>query len=415
MLTVSRSITAEVDLDDLLVLIINELVQAIEAERGAIYLFDPDTGELCSRVLSADSGGLTEIRLKPGQGIAGHVAVTGEVSNVQDAYADPRFQRSFDRLTGFHSRSMLTVPMRNPQGEVMGVIQVVNKRGGPFTDRDEGLLVAISIQAAISIENARLYAQEIEQRLISQDLATARMIQKSFLPQSIPEQAGWDIAVHWHPIREVAGDFYDLCALPDGRLAVVIADVSGKGVPAALFMALSVTVLRFAMSLSFSPGELMDRANQAIIANQGSRMFTTAFVGYLDLDSGHLQFASAGHNPPLLYRAATGRCEYLVARGVAMGLFEKAQFAEGVVTLDDGDVLVLYTDGITEAIDDREQEFGEKRLEGLVIQQAHRSARSLAERIVGATADFASGPALSAGSGVFDDETLVIVKRKMGR
>ena len=339
MLTVSRSMTAAVDVDDMLVLIINELVQAIDAERGAIYLLDPKTGELYSRVLSADSGGLAEIRLEPGKGIAGHVAITGQALNIQDAYTDPHFQASFDQLTGFTTRSMLTVPMRNPQGEIIGVIQVVNKKGGPFTGRDERLLTAIAAQAAISIENARLYAQEMEQRLIGQELATARMIQQSFLPQSVPQQAGWEIAALWHPVREVAGDFYDLYPLPDGRLAVAIADVSGKGVPAALFMALSVTVLRFAMGLQFSPGELMDRANRAILAHQGSRMFTTAFVGYLDPDSGHMQFASAGHNPPLLYRAATGRCEYLVASGVAMGLFEDARYAEKEVHLAAGDIL----------------------------------------------------------------------------
>jgi sigma-B regulation protein RsbU (phosphoserine phosphatase) len=405
MFTMSRSITADMDIDDTLVLIINELVQAIDAERGAIYLFDENSGELYSRVLSADSGGLTEIRLAQGQGLAGHVAVTGEVLNIRDAYTDARFQQSFDQLTGFKTRSILTVPMRNPQGKSIGVVQVVNKRGGPFSDRDERLLRAIATQAAISIENARLYAQEIQQRLISQELATARMIQASFLPQSIPIHAGWDIAAHWSPVHEVAGDFYDLNPLPDGRLAIVIADVSGKGVPAALFMALSVTVLRFAMSLGFAPGELLDRANQAMIAHQESRMFTTAFVGYLDLGSGDLQFASAGHNPPLLYRAATGRCERLVTKGVAMGLFTSAEYTQDTVTLEAGDTLALYTDGITEASTAQEQEFGEERLAKLIIQQTDRTAQELAERIVNAAAVF------SQDTGGFDDETLIVIKR----
>jgi sigma-B regulation protein RsbU (phosphoserine phosphatase) len=245
----------------------------------------------------------------------------------------------------------------------------------------------------------------MQQRLINQELATARMIQKSFLPQTIPQHAGWDIGAYWRPMHEVAGDFYDFYPLPDGRLAVVIADVSGKGVPAALFMALSVTVLRFAMSLGFVPGELMDRANQAIITHQQSRMFTTAFVGYLDLASGLLHFASAGHNPPLLYRAAVGRCEYLTASGVAMGLFEGADYAEGTVALTEGDVLVLYTDGITEVIDAQEREYGEERLEELVAQQAGRPAQELAQRIVQSAATFAQD------EGASDDETLVVIKR----
>jgi serine phosphatase RsbU (regulator of sigma subunit)/anti-sigma regulatory factor (Ser/Thr protein kinase) len=409
MLTVSRSIAADVDLDDLLVLIINELVQAIDAERGAVYLLDEGNRVLYSRVLSTDSGGLQEIRLPVGQGLAGHVAASGKVLNIQDAYEDARFDRAFDRLTGFRTRTILTVPMRNPQGDIVGVVQVVNKKDGPFTERDEQLLAAIANQAAISIENARLYAQAIRQKLVSQELATARMIQESFLPQIIPQHAGWDIAAHWRPMREVAGDFYDFYPLSDGRLAIVIADVSGKGVPAALFMALSVTVLRFAMSLNFSPGELMHRANAAIIADQGSRMFTTAFVGYLDLDSGVLRFASAGHNPPLVYRTAESHCQYLVASGVAMGLFESARYTEGTLTLEDQDVLVLYTDGITEVIDAQEREFGVERLEAVIMQQAARPAQELAERIVAAAATFGQD------GGASDDETLLVIKRLESR
>jgi sigma-B regulation protein RsbU (phosphoserine phosphatase) len=207
-------------------------------------------------------------------------------------------------------------------------------------------------------------------------------------------------------MREVAGDFYDFYPLPDGRLALVIADVSGKGVPAALFMALSVTVLRFAMSLNLAPHELMNRTNQAIIADQKSKMFATVFVAYLDYASGELEFASAGHNPPLLYRTAVNQCEYLEASGVAVGIFKDANYIGETVTLDRNDVLVLYTDGITEVFDEDEQEFGEERLENLVLQHAERPAQELADLIVQAANDFASQ------EGAFDDETLVVIKRQ---
>jgi sigma-B regulation protein RsbU (phosphoserine phosphatase) len=296
--------------------------------------------------------------------------------------------------------------MHNPEGKIVGVVQLLNKKGGPFTARDERLLTAMAAQAAISIEHARLYEQEIQQRLISQELETARGIQKSFLPQIIPQHGGWDIAAFWRPMRNVAGDFYDFYALPDGRLAVVVADVSGKGVPAALFMALSATVLRFAMSLNFAPRELVNHANQAIIADQRSRMFATVFVGYLDLDAGIMRFASAGHNPPLLYRAATGLCEYLEVEGVAMGLFQDAEYAGETATLAEGDILVLYTDGITEVIDADEEEFGEDRLEEIVAQNATRSAQELIDLIIEAAATFATD------EGIFDDETLVVIKRQ---
>ncbi len=405
MLAVSHGLATTVDLDDLLTLIVNELVHAINAERGTLYLIDEPRGELFSRVLLDGTDDLKEVRLQLGEGLAGHVAATGEVLNIEDAYTDPRFARAFDQLSGYRCHSMLIAPMYNPQRKIIGVVQLLNKKGGPFTDRDERLLTAMATQAAISIENARLYAQEIEQRLINQELETARAIQRSFLPLTVPQHAGWDIGAFWRPMREVAGDFYDFFALPDGRLGVVIADVSGKGVPAALFMALSVTLMRFGMSLDLVPGDVVDRANMRLISDQQSRMFTTAFVGYLDLDSGALQFASAGHNPPLLYRAATGQHEYLTASGVAMGLFRDAGYAEGTVALADDDVLVLYTDGITEVINEKEEEFGEERLEALVVQEASRPAQELAEMIVESAATFGKD------QGACDDETLVVIKR----
>ena len=406
MLTVSQIMTANLDLDDLLVLLVNELAEAIGADSGALYLIDEEKGELYSRVLLDEVGDLKEVRLKIGEGIAGHVAATGEVLNTRQAYDDPRFVRVFDRISGYRSNTMLTAPMRNPQQKVIGVVQLLNKEGGPFTTRDENLLTAMAAQAAIKIESVRLYAQEIQQQLTNQELETAWTIQKSFLPQTVPQHAGWSIAAFWRPMREVAGDFYDFYTLPDGRLAVVIADVSGKGVPAALFMALSVTVLRLAMSLGFTPGELLDRANRSIISDQRSRMFATVFAGYLDLESGAMQYALAGHNPPLLYRAALGRCDTIEASGVAMGIFESAEYVEEWVTLTEGDVLVLYTDGISEVIDAQEEEFGEERLEELVVRHASCSANELAELIVEAVAAFAQD------QGAFDDETLVVIKRQ---
>jgi sigma-B regulation protein RsbU (phosphoserine phosphatase) len=303
---------------------------------------------------------------------------------------------------------MLTMPMFNPQQKIIGVVQVLNKRGGPFTSRDERLLGAISSQAAISIENARLYQQEIQQQIINRELQTAHAIQASFLPARLPQLEGWDLFAFWRPISSVAGDFYDFYRLDDGRLAIVIADVSGKGIPAALFMALTVTVLRFAMSLNLPPGEVARRANELIIADQRSRMFATTFIGYISLDTGHVDFASAGHNPALVYRAVSRSCDYVSAAGVAIGIFGEAEFAEEVIDLQVGDILVLYTDGITEVMNNDEDEFGEDRLEAIISENAGLSAHDLAELVLEAITVFAEDQNL------FDDATLVVIKRTDG-
>ncbi|MBN2306321.1 MAG: SpoIIE family protein phosphatase [Anaerolineae bacterium] len=405
MRTVSEVMTSNINLDDLLNLILSKLVSTINAERGTIYLVDEERQELWSRVLLQEVGPLSEIRLKIGQGIAGHVAATGEVLNIPDVYEDPRFNQDFDRVTGYRTRSVLTAPMLNPQQKIIGVVQLLNKEDGPFTFRDERLLTAMASQAAISIENARLYQQEMQQQLISRELETAHSIQASFLPDAIPRYGGWDIGALWCPIRNVAGDFYDFYELEDGRLAVVIADVSGKGIPAALFMALSVTVLRFGMTLNLPPAEVTRRANEMIISEQRSRMFATTWISYIALDTGQFEFASGGHNPALIYRAATRRCEYVSASGVAVGIFKGAEYAQDSAHLDVGDIIVLYTDGITEVINNDEIEFGEERLEALVIKYQDRSSQEIADRILETITVFAEDQAL------FDDATLVVIRR----
>jgi serine phosphatase RsbU (regulator of sigma subunit)/anti-sigma regulatory factor (Ser/Thr protein kinase) len=406
MLSVSQLMITSSDLDLLLQRIVNVLVETLDAERGTLYLIDESTGELVSQVLIEDREGLQQVRLEVGQGIAGYVASTGTVLNIPDAYLDPRFDPTFDQATGYRTRTILAAPMFDHRHQIVGAVQVLNKRGDVFSTRDERLLVAMVAQAAISIENSRLNAQELRQRLVEQELETARAIQSSFLPQRTPQISGWAIAAYWRPMREVAGDFYDFYTLPDGRLAVVIADVSGKGVPAALFMALSVTVLRFAMGLELSPADVMGRANESILAGQRSRMFVTAFIAYLSPVTGETHFACGGHNPALVYRAGRHGCEFCSALGVAMGVFDTATFEEDTMTLDPGDILVLYTDGITEVINETDEEFGEDRLAAVVMESAQFSAQTIADRIVLAAVNFA------VEEGDFDDKTLVVIKRE---
>jgi phosphoserine phosphatase RsbU/P len=403
MLNVSRIVSTIVDIDRLLERIVNVLVDTIEAERGTLYLVEQARLELISNVLNEDA--LQEIRIKIGEGIAGQVAATGRVMNIRDPYAHPKFDPTFDKLSGFRSRSILAAPLVNNQREIIGVVQLLNKKSGDFSSRDERLLTALASQAAISIENARLYEGAMRQKLIEKDLETGRSIQESFLPQSLPEHASWDISAFWLPMREVGGDFYDFHFLPDGRLAVVIADVSGKGVPAALFMAMCVTVLRFAISVDFSPAQLMRRVNELILVDQRSRMFATAFVGYVDLENGAMQYASGGHNPPLIYRAGLDAFEYLRVAGVAIGAFPTAHYDESETRLAPEDVLILYTDGITEVIDADEQEFGLTRLESLVRENATATAEEISNHIIEAVT------AHSHDNQVYDDETLIVIKR----
>jgi phosphoserine phosphatase RsbU/P len=403
---ISEVMTTNIDLTDLLKLIIDKLVDTIGAERGTMYLIDENTEELYSKILLEDANILSEVRVKLGQGIAGHVGATGDVINLKDVYQDARWDSSYDATTGYITKTMLAVPMRNAQQKIIGVVQLINKVDGIFSSRDERMLVSMASQAAISIENARLYANEIEQRLMEQELETAKNIQRSFLPAKVEGDGIWDYAAYWEPAHNVAGDFYDVYTLPDGRKAFIIADVAGKGVPAALFMALCVTVLRFGMNLDFSPVELLQHANRTILSfNQQSRAFASVFVAYLNQETGELCYASGGHNPPLLYRADTHGCEFVRARGMLIGIMDQVVLNEEALILNPGDVMVLYTDGITEAMTPDDEEFGEQRLANLITENVHLTSAEIERKIIGEIAKW------SGSRGAFDDETLLVIKR----
>ncbi|MFP4322474.1 MAG: SpoIIE family protein phosphatase [Anaerolineales bacterium] len=407
MQTISTVLTSGIELDQLLRIIIDKLVETIGAERGTLYMVDEERGECWSRVLLEDAAVLPEIRIKIGEGIAGTVAQTGETLNIPEAHAHPLFNPSFDHETGYTTRNILAVPMRDPRQKVIGVVQMLNKRDDDaFTAQDARLLSAMAAQAAISIENARLYEQELAQKLVARELETAHGIQKSFLPEHVPEVLGWEIAAYWEPMSNVAGDFYDFRVLPDGRLVAAIADVSGKGIPAALLMAMCVTLLRFGLTLGLTPRELIANANHALIEQQRSRMFATLFIAYITPEDGQVAYVSAGHNPPLLYRAQTGACDLLSAAGVAVGIFKAAQYEQKSAQMAPGDILVMYTDGITEIINEAEEEFGEERLQTLICDHASASPSEIVARIREAVHGFSGSPAR------FDDETLVIIKRQ---
>ncbi len=275
-----------------------------------------------------------------------------------------------------------------------------------YTRRLLDIASGMGSQTAVAIENERLRRAELEAERLAQELELAHNIQRSFLPDQAPTLAGWDIASRWEPARIVTGDFYDFVTQPDGGLGVVIADVSDKGAPAAIFMAVSRSLLRASVMAYPNVAEAIDHANALIAADADSSMFVTAFLLALDPQVGHIEFVNAGHNPPLLVRA-DGSVEWLgsEAHGPALGIVLDYRWPERSVDLAPGDTFVLYTDGVTEAINGQEEAFGEARLVEVVAAGRDLSAEALASRIVDAVAEFA------AGHPQFDDITLVVLKR----
>lgn len=261
-----------------------------------------------------------------------------------------------------------------------------------------------SLENSIStmIQRIRDYSKEIERE--KAELQIAATIQLSFLPRTIPRVEGYDIAAASLPAREVGGDFYDLIDLGDGKTGFVIADVAGKGVPAALFMVLSRTTVRFSMQKTGGVSRAMADANRMISADADQGMFVTLFFGILDALSGVFRYANAGHNPPLHYHAATGEITQLRITGMAIGVDGDQEYGEDAVTLQQGDILVFYTDGIVEAINTREEAFGEERLHGVIHRSCHLSAAGLLQEMHEQVQVFVGG------APQFDDITLMVLK-----
>jgi len=259
---------------------------------------------------------------------------------------------------------VLAVPLIS-QGELIGLINLGGRRSEQeYSSDDRRLLADLATQAAPAVRVAQLVRQQqiqaAERERVAQELKVAALIQQTLLPQSLPEIHGWQIAAYYRPARAVGGDFYDFRALPDGRLAIVIGDVTDKGVPAALVMATTRTLLRAAAERLVSPGAVLERVNDLLHPDIPARMFVTCLYAVLDPATGHLRYANAGHDLP--YRAGPGGVEELRARGMPLGLLPGMGYEEKEVTLAPGDTLLLYSDGLVEAHDPQREMYGFPKL-----------------------------------------------------
>ncbi|MBL8056781.1 MAG: SpoIIE family protein phosphatase, partial [Anaerolineales bacterium] len=275
--------------------------------------------------------------------------------------------------------------------------------------RRRSILDGIAHQLAMAMENAALAAELTQQQRIEREMELGRDIQASFLPEACPQAPGWDMAAFWRSARLVGGDFYDFIRLrsTDGveRWGIGVADVSDKGVPAALFMALSRTLLRSAAIHRTSPAATLTRVNELILADARSQQFVTVYYAIWEPATGRLLYANAGHNPPVLVTAADGEARILPARGAALGVFAEYLYTEHELYFQPGDTLLFYTDGLTDAINAEREDFGLERVKAVV-----RAARSLpAASIVDTLAQTVDYHV--AGVEAFDDMTMVVLKR----
>ncbi len=296
-------------------------------------------------------------------------------------------------------------------GQSGGVLVVHTRQERHFLDSDLRFLNLLANQAAIALEAWRFIQQEIQLRRTERELAFGREIQHSMLPKNCPQVSGWEFATAYEAARKVGGDFYDFFQFIEkpGLWGIVIADVSDKGVPAALYMVLSRTTIRNTAQVGRSPSMVLEKTNRYILEDSQADMFLSAFYATLDIESGRLTYSNAGHNHPLLWKSSEKELVTLSQHGILLGVVENVYLEDHQIDIQPGDCLILYTDGITEAVNEVNKEFGEDRLKSLLSDSLEKKPEIQGEELVDLILDAVIN--FTSNVSQFDDRTLLVIKR----
>src|SRR5512142_1005177 len=295
-------------------------------------LFGPDGSQTFSVARGLDRKTIDQPQSQVSQSVVQKVVSEGQPILTSDAQADTRFNmRQSVMLLGL--RSILCVPLKVKE-EVRGVVYADNRfEAAIFTQADLDLLSAIASIAAIAIENARLYQMAVEQGRMQRELQMAREMQTTFLPAEVPQAPGWEFASRWQPAREVAGDYYDFIPVGPDSLGLVIADVTDKGAPAALFMVFTNSIVRASVHPSMAPAVSIANANRLICAKSPNAMFVSLVYALVDLNSSQVIYVNAGHNPPLHYQSGDGRLARLARTGMVLGIDPDTAYSQQMIAL----------------------------------------------------------------------------------
>jgi len=400
---ISQTINSSLDLDQVMETLMDEVIAATKAERGFLMEYG-EGGQLNFRTARGmDQQTLEDSEFKISRSIVERVGREGIPLLASNAQVDERLDnRASVRLYGL--RSVLCAPIQLKE-RILGVIYVDNRfQDGIFSQADLDLLSSLASSAGIAIENARLYQIAIEKGRMERELQMAREVQISLIPPETPYLPGWEFAACWKPANEVSGDFYDFIPLPSGKLGFIVADVSDKGMPAAMFMALSRSIIRSVAGQNGFPSEDITKANRLICQDAAEGMFITLFYAEIDPHNHLMTYVNAGHNPPFFIKNQQKKPIILRRTGMAAGVESDIKYQQKTVEFSPGDVLLIYTDGV---IDARKEDtsYGLENLKKTLIQYRGVSVDEMIASLETEICDFVGTDT------PFDDITLLAVKR----
>ncbi|NQU16294.1 MAG: PP2C family protein-serine/threonine phosphatase, partial [Desulfobacteraceae bacterium] len=406
---IGETLGAVFDVDTIYKIVLEKGREVIGARKAWIIMLDREGENLhlaAAEGLSEEE--TTRLGVSAGEGICGKVAEEGRPLLIEEAeQLRPGLQQTKDisEIEPFVSFPMMCVPLKVKE-RVLGVINMSEKRSQQmFTAGDLKLLSAIASQAAISIYNSQLVEELKESERVKRDMEVAERIQMSLLPEEPPRFGGVELAGRCVPAKNIGGDYYDFFAISEDELCIVIADVSGHSIGPALVMAATRSVLRSVVLQNSDPSAVLSRTSTIIYDDlTGAGLFISMFYVRYNRKTGVLTYANGGHNLPLVYRPEDGECITLDAEGMLLGVLDDIDFDQGSVKLGKGDILVLYTDGITEAANSAAEQFGEERLYRVVQQNSDMTAQGLLDEVYRQVYQHSGDVAQ------YDDITMVVMK-----
>lgn len=385
--------------------IVLKCIRHLEVEEAIVSLLDPESDEQEFQTMVRKQA--TSAHSVPNQldtRLTGWMLKNKKILISNDIRGDERFK--FLEKDDYSFTSLLCVPLM-VKGDLIGYLAVFDKKdSSPFYEADSRLLSIIGSQSAQVIENARLYEEEKELIALQQEMRMAREIQVNLLPDAEPELPGFRISATNIPARSVGGDYYDFMRLESGALGFCIGDITGKGMPAAMLMSNLQATFRSQALNSRSCAHCLDGTNRLLFHSTEPTNFATFFYGVLDPENGELEFANGGHDSPLLFREGNNKPERLEPTGMLLGVREHSDYGNSSVTLSGGELLVLYSDGITEAMNSEEEEFGIDRLVEVAGENRQKTASEIVRAVLEAVEKHAGETSQS------DDITLMVIKKE---
>ena len=398
----SKVLNSTLDLAELTAIILRLVREEVGTDRGTVWVLDRKREVLRSVVAQGVEGKAIFIAL--GHGIAGTVAATSEIINIPDAYADSRFDSSYDAALGYRTNDIYCMPVVNRRGETVGVLQLLN-RIRPLTAEDEEFLAGVSVHIGLALENTQMHQEIVEKRKLERELDVAREIQQNLYPNIPAQHGGVQICASSEMCEAVGGDYVGFFPVDDeGRFIVTLGDVSGKGIGAAIVMSSLNATCRALVRHIHAIEHITGILNETLVETTGAGTFVTLVIMLVDPVAHRVHYISAGHNPPFNIADSGHALLFDSGGGPPVGLFSNLKYKREICSVQAGSVVVVYTDGVSEAENANGEQYGMDRLTSLVALERAGSAADIHQSIRVALQEFVGD------APTHDDSTLLVLK-----